>query len=560
MSIRTVSASPTTSNAGLNTKSLQSGQPWVRNPQWLALPTVLPTDQKFVGLYAIFPLSNFIALVAAGDYTVDWGDGVTENFASGVVAYHEYDYTNAAFNGTLTDAGYKQAIVTVTPQSGQNLTYLNLNQKHNQTNLQAYASGFLDIAVSSAELTDLRVAASTPSSTAGLINFNLLEQFSLINSDCKQLNNLFNAARSLQSIGNFVTSPDAPVTAAVTFTDTGDLVTLAAHGFRNGDSVLFTTITSTTGITVGTTYYIINTTTDTFQVSTAYGGAAVALTTNGTGTAVYGSSMQGMFQNCTKLTSVPLFNTANVTNMQSMFNVNRSLTSVPLFNTANVTNMNSMFSNCSSLTSIPLFNTANVTNMQQIFNGCASLTTVPLFNTANVTNMQTMFNNCTSLTTVPLFNTANVTNMQSMFQNCNGLTFVPLFNTANVTNMNSMFSNCSSLTSIPLFNTANVTNMQQIFNGCLSLTSVPALVTTAVTSSSNFSSMFATCPSLTRIEAKDFRFTFSVANCKLSSAALNEIYTNLPIAVGQTITVTGNYGTAGDDPTIATLKGWTVSG
>jgi len=46
----------------------------------------------------------------------------------------------------------------------------------------------------------------------------------------------------------------------------------------------------------------------------------------------------------------------------------------------------------------------------------------------------------------------------------------------------------------------------------------------------------------------------------LSSAALNEIYTNLATVTGQTITVSGNYGTTGDDPTIATAKGWTVSG
>jgi hypothetical protein len=65
---------------------------------------------------------------------------------------------------------------------------------------------------------------------------------------------------------------------------------------------------------------------------------------------------------------------------------------------------------------------------------------------------------------------------------------------------------------------------------------------------------------LTRIQAKDFKFTFSVASCNLSSSALNEIYTNLPTVSGQTITVSGNYGTAGDDPTIATAKGWTVSG
>ena len=150
--------------------------------------------------------------------------------------------------------------------------------------------------------------------------------------------------------------------------------------------------------------------------------------------------------------------------------------------------------------------------------------------------------------------------MSSMFNNCYALTYVPLFNTANVTNMSSMFNNCLSLTSVPLFNTANVTNMSSMFNGCNALTSVPALVTTAVTSSTNFSSVFSSCNSLSRIQAKDFRWTFSVASCKLSAAALDEIYTNLPTVTGQTITVSGNYGIAGDDPTIATAKGWTVVG
>jgi hypothetical protein len=113
---------------------------------------------------------------------------------------------------------------------------------------------------------------------------------------------------------------------------------------------------------------------------------------------------------------------------------------------------------------------------------------------------------------------------------------------------------------VPLFSTQAVTNMSSMFNSCYSLQSVPALVTTAVTSSSNFSSMFSACNSLSSIKAKDFNFTFSVASCKLSAAALNEIYTNLPTVTGQTITVTGNYGVVADDPTIATSKGWTVVG
>jgi hypothetical protein len=56
------------------------------------------------------------------------------------------------------------------------------------------------------------------------------------------------------------------------------------------------------------------------------------------------------------------------------------------------------------------------------------------------------------------------------------------------------------------------------------------------------------------------KVTFSVASLKLSGAALDEIYTNLPTVTAKTITVTGNYGTATDTPTIAIAKGWTVTG
>ncbi len=71
---------------------------------------------------------------------------------------------------------------------------------------------------------------------------------------------------------------------ANTFTDTGDLVTAAAHGLSNGDQVVFQTIVTTTGASVNVRYYVIGATTNTFQVSTTYGGSAVALTTDGSGT------------------------------------------------------------------------------------------------------------------------------------------------------------------------------------------------------------------------------------------------------------------------------------
>ena len=99
-----------------------------------------------------------------------------------------------------------------------------------------------------------------------------------------------------------------------------------------------------------------------------------------------------------------------------------------------------------------------------------------------------------------------------------------------------------------------------MFQNCSSLQTVTALNASAVTSSDNLGNIFASCPSLSRIAATGFIYTFSVANCKLSAAALNEIYTNLPTVTGQTFTVTGNWGTENDYPSIATAKGWTVIG
>jgi surface protein len=261
-----------------------------------------------------------------------------------------------------------------------------------------------------------------------------------------------------------------------------------------------------------------------------------------------------LLQQCTILSH-------KATNMVSMFSSCFSLQSVPLFNTSAVTVMSGMFSSCYSLQSVPLFNTSAVTNMGSMFSNCYSLQSVPLFNTSAVTNMSSMFSSCFSLQSVPLFNTSAVTSMGSMFSSCYSIRDVPLFNTANViNNMINMFSNCFSLPSIPLFNTAAVTSMGGMFSSCLSLQSVPALNCSSSTSMSSFVSG---CSGLKRCQATGIKSTVSFANCALSATNLNEIYTNLADLTSlptQTITVTGNYGVATDNPAIATAKKWTVVG
>ncbi len=66
-----------------------------------------------------------------------------------------------------------------------------------------------------------------------------------------------------------------------------------------------------------------------------------------------------------------------------------------------------------------------------------------------------------------------------------------------------------------------------------------------------------TCPST--LEASVHGLVFS--NNNLDSTALDEIYTNASATgAGKTITVTGNWGAANDTPSIATAKGWAVTG
>ena len=293
---------------------------WTRPSDWLTLPTLTDADNKFVGLHAVFPGgSNFCALSADGAYTVDWGDGVVENFASGVTAQHQYDYSSAALTGTDCSRGYKQAIVTVTPQAGQTFSLLNLNLRHTSTTV-LHASGFLDIAIAGSQLSSLTVSAAVQN-----VRMSLLEQVKLYANGVTNMSYMFYGCYSLQSVPLFNTAA----------------VTNMSYMFPNCFSLQSVPLFNTAAVT----------------------------------------NMSYMFYQCYALQSVPLFNTAAVTNMSSMFQNCASLQSVPLFNTAAVTNMSYMFPNCFSLQSVPAFNTAAVTIITSMFSSCNSLRKIDMTGT-----------------------------------------------------------------------------------------------------------------------------------------------------------------------------------
>lgn len=59
---------------------------------------------------------------------------------------------------------------------------------------------------------------------------------------------------------------------------TSNVVESKAHGYAANQPIVFYGDSAPGGVTAGTTYYVINPTTDTFQVSATAGGAAITLT------------------------------------------------------------------------------------------------------------------------------------------------------------------------------------------------------------------------------------------------------------------------------------------
>lgn len=135
---------------------------WVRPADWLPIPAPASGTQMFKGLLAIFPDDgNMIAVNAYANYTVDWGDGSPpENFATNVKAYHTYDYASIS-DATICSRGYKQVVVTITPQSGNNLTFVSTAVTPLLWTSAYQSAPWLDISINAPLMTAIQIGASS---------------------------------------------------------------------------------------------------------------------------------------------------------------------------------------------------------------------------------------------------------------------------------------------------------------------------------------------------------------------------------------------------------------
>jgi len=197
---------------GANTKQ-QGGAPapavtgWQRPTDWLPMPVDAPNKiailtmvRDTTGEYAA------LKIVCVGGYTVDWGDGIIDNVASGIAAEHQYLYTDTNLDGTLCTRGYKQAMIVITPQSTGDITEIYLNIRHSHYTVTGVGTPFLDVQINAPSCTILQSYHSN-SSCRYIERWNIIAVGS-ISSMYQMFNNNFSVQQYIfpASFGSVATS------------------------------------------------------------------------------------------------------------------------------------------------------------------------------------------------------------------------------------------------------------------------------------------------------------------------------------------------------------------
>jgi hypothetical protein len=559
-------------NHGIITPSLSAPPtPWVRNPEWLAMPTVLPTENKIVMLVRINnDTANYLAFTIGclGGYSVDWGDGTSVNTATGVASYKRYDY--ASVPGSPTTDGYKQVLVTITPTAPpNNFSSVALNTKHNLvTGNGNYDGGILDLIISAPLCGGTLAIAGV---NYGTVYFRYLERALILSS----------AVTSYQGVfANLLVLRSCSITSSATVTSMSSMFSNCRLITDIPTNLPFSTVTD----------------------------------------------INSMFSSCRALQYCPPIelNQPSVI-ASSIFNKCYNLKNAPFTPSSwdKLSTLASAFSNCISLQQVPSFTATNITSLSSAFSSCSALVSVgDITSSSKLTDVTSCFNGCNALQKLPLISdTSAVTTFATFAQGCFNITYIPSYNTSNVTSFSSAFSQCYKVKSFPTLNYTKCTNASAMFQECTFEKTGPIDFGTTTTGTINLSSMFrnsftsdsgvveigpisipSTATSITVnllannnvmvksvnidctkvIAATGIANIFTATGCSLASViltglrfggfsiigamdapALVALFTSLGTASGaQTLTVSANWGwaslTAGEKA-IATGKGWTLA-
>lgn len=534
--------------------------------EWRSLPSFSGVTQGFAGVFAVYDNdTNFVTLqmdTSTGNYTVDWGDGTTGSFADNAIAYKRY--TPSTYSGLTSSIykNYKTLVIQAYPVSGT-LNGIVLTNAHNQSGFQAsYQYPWLNVQI-----------VGSSCSNVSVTNLWNIEQINFIGRNSITNNqNRFNGCRGLKKVVNWDTS---------TCTNFGQM-------FRSCHNLLEAPRLNTSAATSTDFSYMFE---NCFSLRYVPWFDLSKATT-----------IDSIFAYCFSLATIPAFDTGNVTDIRAAFQACQSIEEFPWFNFSKVTNFGNALIGCTKLKKFPSWNFSSATNISYGFGTLYNVIEIGEMNTANVTNMTQTFVRLNSLKKLPkTLNVNKVGSLSGAFYEAFALENLPTFirdgNT--VLQMDAICYSCNNLKTIPNFNTNRISRWDTAFLNNYGLETVgftfnyPAGQTwaTSVVFNSTFqncqnlkrieisdvsgisgttyttaySGMFSSCVSLNYVGLSGISENFSIQNCSLGSTALNELYDRLAVvgasgAGAKTITVSGNWGAANDNPSIAIAKGWSVSG
>ena len=383
---------------------------------------------------------------------------------------------------------------------------------------------------------------------------------------------------------------------AITFPET-DIDTLLST---------FSGCTNLQSVTLPTSCPSLTTMQSTFQTCGSLG--EVTLPTTVTGSTI---SLSGTFTSCTSLSSITIPSSYNISTLSSTFNGCSNLVTCNLPNNAqnSITTMVSTFQNCYSLINLTLpTSMTGVTSLIQTFQNATSLESVVLPSTMNsCTTMNSIFSGCTNLTSVTLptsMSALTTTGLSSAISGCAALKNIVYPATIAVTlstlSMATTASPSLQTITFPTTQTTSVTSLSGLFNYLPGLTG--AFNTDKLGNNSTGATVYITGTSIMganlaarRLLSLDFTCKFSVfafngtvtrplalnslrlrnsgtgqyagaspqinvSYTSLDTAALNQLFTDLPTITAKTINITGCPGAATCTRSIATAKGWTITG